>query len=41
MIHLRRCVGFCLLFLVSSSLPARAADRPTGALSDYFPPPEE
>ena len=39
--QLRRCVVFCLLVLVSSSLPAQAADRPTGALSDYFPPPEE
>jgi CubicO group peptidase (beta-lactamase class C family) len=41
MSHLRRCVGFCLLVLVSSSLPAQTADRPIAALSDYFPPPEE
>jgi hypothetical protein len=41
MSHLRRCVGICLLVLVSSSLPAQTADRPTAALSDYFPPPEE
>ena len=39
--QVRYCVGFCLLVLVSSSLPARAADQPTGTLSDYFPPPEE
>ena len=39
--QLRHCVGLCLLVLFSSPLPAQAADRPTGALSDYFPPPEE
>ena len=38
---LRRCVAFCLLVLVSSYQPAQSADRPTAALSDYFPPPEE
>jgi hypothetical protein len=41
MSHLRLCIGFCLLVLASSPLPAQAADRPTAALSDYFPPPEE
>jgi CubicO group peptidase (beta-lactamase class C family) len=41
MSRLRRCLGFCLLILVSSPLTARAADRPASALSDYFPPPEE
>src|SRR5208282_1630384 len=39
--QLRNCVGFCLLVLVSTALPARAADQPNAALSDYFPPPEE
>ena len=39
--HVRHCIGFCVLVLVSSSLPARAAEQPNGALSDYFPPPEE
>jgi CubicO group peptidase (beta-lactamase class C family) len=41
MSHLRHCIGFCVLVLVSSSLPAQTADRPIAALSDYFPPPEE
>jgi CubicO group peptidase (beta-lactamase class C family) len=41
MSSLRRCVVFFLLALVSSSLPARAAEQPTAAMSDYFPPPEE
>jgi hypothetical protein len=39
--QVRYCVGFCLLVLLSSSLPAQTAERPTPALSDYFPPPEE
>jgi CubicO group peptidase (beta-lactamase class C family) len=39
--HLRYCAGICLLVLVSSPLAAQAADQPTAALSDYFPPPEE
>ncbi len=39
---LLRCVGLSLLILASSSLPSRAADRPSASvLSDYFPPPEE
>ncbi len=41
MSHLHCCVGICLLVLASSCMPDRAADRPTAALSDYFPPPEE
>ena len=43
MIRLRSCVGLCLLVLVSSALPLRAADRPVPVkvLSDYFPPAEE
>ena len=39
--QVRYCVGFCLLVLLSSSLPAQTADRPTVALSDYFPQPED
>ena len=39
--QMRHGVGLCLLVLISSALPARAADQPAGALSDYFPPPEE
>ena len=39
--QLRHGVGLFLLVLVSSVMPARAADQPTAALSDYFPPPEE
>jgi CubicO group peptidase (beta-lactamase class C family) len=39
--HVRHCIGFCLLVLLSSCLPAQTAERPTTALSDYFPPPEE
>jgi hypothetical protein len=39
--QVRYCVGFCLLVLLSSSLPAQTAVRPTPALSDYFPPPKE
>ncbi len=36
-----RRVGICLLVMVVSILPARAADRLAAGLSDYFPPPEE
>jgi CubicO group peptidase (beta-lactamase class C family) len=38
---LGRCVGLCLVVLAASPLGASAADRSAGALSDYFPPPEE
>jgi hypothetical protein len=41
MSQLRNCVGICLLVLVSLTLPARAADQPAVALSEYFPQPEE
>ena len=39
--QLRHAIGFWLLVLVSSPLPSRAAEQPTAAMSDHFPPPEE
>jgi CubicO group peptidase (beta-lactamase class C family) len=41
MTRLRHCLGFCLLAVLSFPQAARAADQPSAALSDYFPPPEE